>query len=462
MRDAQHILDLEGCVAAMDRSQAMIEFSLDGVILKANKNFLDALGYRADEVVGRHHRMFVAPEEAASADYAAFWRELGRGEFVAHKFRRIRKDGSDCWIQASYNPVFDASGKPCKVVKFATDITATELERAASETERQAARAEQDGVVQALARALQLLAAGDLTAKVEVEFKGAYGQIKTDFDRAAAQLRDAVVTIAEMSAALKAGAQQIASASDDLSRRTEQQAASLEQTAAALDQITATVRRSAEGAKQASTMAAQARIDGEHSGSVVQQAVQAMDAIEQSSTQIGQIIGVIDEIAFQTNLLALNAGVEAARAGDAGRGFAVVASEVRALAQRSADAAKEIKALISASSTQVGEGVRLVGDAGQALNGIVSKVASIDSLIAEISVSSQEQATGLAQVNTAVNQMDQVTQQNAAMVEESTAAAANLERDVGELTTLVAKFRTSAAEGGRRAPVGGSTRSRAA
>src|ERR1700761_4335016 len=150
-RDVQHILDLEGCVAAMDRSQAMIEFSLDGVILKANRNFLDALGYRAEEVVGRHHRMFVAPEEAASAEYAAFWRELARGEFVARKFRRVRKDGSDCWIQASYNPVFDANGKPCKVVKFATDITAIERERMESEAERQTASIEQDGVVKALA-----------------------------------------------------------------------------------------------------------------------------------------------------------------------------------------------------------------------------------------------------------------------------------------------------------------------
>ena len=444
-REAQRILDLEGCVAAMDRSQAMIEFALDGTILKANQNFLGALGYTAQEVVGRHHRMFVAPEEAASPEYAALWRDLATGEFVARKFRRVRKDGSECWIQASYNPVFDAAGKPCKVVKFATDITAIEHERAATEAERQAARAEQDGVVRALARALERLAAGDLTARVDAQFTGAYAQIKTDFDKAAAQLREAVAAIDERAQALKAGALQVSSASDDLSRRTEQQAASLEETAAALDQITATVKRSAEGAKAASTMAAEARAEGGHSGEVVRQAVEAMDAIKQSSAQIGQIIGVIDEIAFQTNLLALNAGVEAARAGDAGRGFAVVAQEVRALAQRSADAAKEIKALISASSSQVGEGVKLVGDAGAALHGIVAKVTSIDSLISEISVSSQEQATGLAQVNTAVNQMDQVTQQNAAMVEESTAAAANLKRDSDQLTSLVSRFRTSGA-----------------
>jgi methyl-accepting chemotaxis protein len=238
------------------------------------------------------------------------------------------------------------------------------------------------------------------------------------------------------------GAQEIASASSDLSRRTEQQAASLEETAAALDEITATVRRSAEGAKRAFSAASEARADAHRSGEVVGEAVSAMDAIESSSRQITQIIGVIDEIAFQTNLLALNAGVEAARAGDAGRGFAVVAQEVRALAQRSAEAAKEIKTLIATSSAQVGRGVKLVAQTGEALAEIANKVAQIDGLISEIASSSQEQAVGLAQVNIAVNQMDQVTQQNAGMVEEATAAAANLSSESRELTRLVGQFRT--------------------
>ncbi|WP_309643171.1 methyl-accepting chemotaxis protein, partial [Phenylobacterium sp.] len=225
-------------------------------------------------------------------------------------------------------------------------------------------------------------------------------------------------------------------------RRTEQQAASLEETAAALDEITATVRRTAEGATHARKVVETARSDAAEGADVVRRATSAMDEIEGSSKQIGQIIGVIDEIAFQTNLLALNAGVEAARAGEAGKGFAVVASEVRALAQRSAEAAKEIKALITASSDQVGVGVDLVAATGKALESIVTQVAEINGIVAEIAASAQEQATGLQQVNTAVNHMDQVTQQNAAMVEESTAASHALAHEAKELAVLVAQFRT--------------------
>jgi methyl-accepting chemotaxis protein len=227
----------------------------------------------------------------------------------------------------------------------------------------------------------------------------------------------------------------------ELSRRTEQQAANLEETAAALDQITTAVRKAAEGAGEANNVAGNAKIDAERSGQVVQQTVQAMSGIEASSKQITNIIGVIDEIAFQTNLLALNAGVEAARAGDAGRGFAVVATEVRALAQRSADAAKEIKALISTSSRQVESGVKLVGETGTALTRIVEQVERLNILITEIAASAREQATGLGEVNAAVNQMDQVTQQNAALVDETTLASTGLADQASELARLIGKFK---------------------
>jgi methyl-accepting chemotaxis protein len=208
-----------------------------------------------------------------------------------------------------------------------------------------------------------------------------------------------------------------------------------------LDEITSTVRKTADSANHAREFVSLAKSDAEKSGAVVQDAVKAMGAIEQSSGQIGQIIGVIDEIAFQTNLLALNAGVEAARAGDAGRGFAVVASEVRALAQRSAGAAREIKALIATSSGHVAMGVRLVGETGKSLTRIVTQVSELNSVVVEIAASAAEQATGLAQVNTAVNQMDQVTQQNAAMVEETTAASHSLARETEQLSSLVGRFR---------------------
>jgi methyl-accepting chemotaxis protein len=229
-------------------------------------------------------------------------------------------------------------------------------------------------------------------------------------------------------------------ASDDLSRRTENQAASLEQAAAALGEITSTVRRSSEGAIQAKRAVNSAKTGAEQSGVIVSQAVSAMSEIESSSRQITQIIGVIDEIAFQTNLLALNAGVEAARAGDAGRGFAVVASEVRALAQRSAEAAKEIKGLISESSRQVAAGVDLVGQTGQALKRIVEEVAEINDLVSQIAASAEEQSIGLQEVNTTVVQMDQVTQQNAAMVEQSTAASRQLADETTNLQALIGRF----------------------
>jgi len=301
--------------------------------------------------------------------------------------------------------------------------------------------AENQIALDALADGLKALAEGDLTHKIDVAFSARAQPVKDNFNHSVSRLRDALVNIASTAGSIRGGSAEIASASDDLSHRTEQQAASLEETAAALDQITSTVNRSAEGAIQASNAAASAKIDAERSGEVVRDAVAAMGEIEQSSGQITQIIGVIDEIAFQTNLLALNAGVEAARAGEAGRGFAVVAQEVRALAQRSADAAKEIKTLIASSTAQVERGVKLVGQTGEALSGIVGKVTEITDQITEIARSSREQATGLNQVNTAVNQMDQVTQQNAAMVEEATAAASNLRGEANELTRLVGRFR---------------------
>ncbi|WP_313412949.1 methyl-accepting chemotaxis protein [Brevundimonas sp.] len=322
---------------------------------------------------------------------------------------------------------------------------AAEDERARVEAEKAKAAEEDRVAITALAEGLQAMAGGDLTHRMTVQVAPKAEQLKTDFNAAISQLEQAVAVVVTNVAAIRSGSSEISQASDDLSRRTEQQAASLEETAAALDQITATVNRTADGARQASGVVQSARGDAEKSGVIVRDAVEAMNAIEQSSAQIGNIIGVIDEIAFQTNLLALNAGVEAARAGDAGRGFAVVASEVRALAQRSAEAAKEIKTLISASGQQVGAGVTLVGQTGEALQRIVSRVAEIDGLVSEISASAQEQATGLQQVNTAVNQMDQVTQQNAAMVEQSTAASHSLSQEADVLAASVSRFRTGQA-----------------
>lgn len=428
---------------AMSRSQAVIEFELDGTIVTANENFLATLGYTLDEVAGRHHSMFVDEETRNSPDYAMFWERLRRGEFMADKYRRVGKGGKEVWIQASYNPLLDLDGNPYKVVKFASDVTAVEHERRAAEAESARRSQELADVVSTLAEGLGKLSDGDLTFRVDQAFPEEYERLRVDFNGAITQLEGAMQVILSNAAGINSGSGEISQAADDLSRRTEQQAASLEQTAAALDEITATVRKTAEGASEANSVGKQTREEAESGGEVVREAVDAMSEIESSAEKISQIIGVIDEIAFQTNLLALNAGVEAARAGEAGRGFAVVASEVRALAQRSSDAAKEIKSLIMASSQHVASGVDLVGRTGKALTEIVEKVATMSSLVGEIASSAEEQATGLSQVNTAVNQMDQVTQQNAAMVEESTAASHSLASEAAALTELVSKFRIS-------------------
>ena len=316
----------------------------------------------------------------------------------------------------------------------------TEEERARSAAALAGAAQQQSQVVQAIGMGLKRLSAGELVYRIAERFPTDYEQLRADFNEAMANLQETMRVVAANASAIGSGTAEISTAADDLSRRTEQQAASLEETASALDEITATVRKTAQSAKHARQVVGTAKSNAEHSGQVVRQAVEAMSGIEKSSNEITQIIGVIDEIAFQTNLLALNAGVEAARAGDAGRGFAVVASEVRALAQRSAEAAKEIKELISTSSVQVEQGVQLVGQTGQALSMIVGQVGEIDGIVGEISSSAQEQATGLDQVNTAVNQMDQVTQQNAAMVEQSTAASHALSQETAELRRLIDRF----------------------
>ncbi len=417
-----------GKMEAVSRAQAVIEFTPDGQILTANQNFLDAVGYALTEIQGKHHRMFVEPTYAASADYADFWRRLNGGEFVAAEFKRLGKGGREVWIQASYNPIFDHQHRIAKVVKFATVVTG------------------RVHAVNAIARGLERLASNDLTYRIDQPVDPQFDKVRNDFNSAISSLDEAMGVVAHATQGVGAGAQEISVASDDLSRRTEQQAASLEETAAALDEITATVGRSAEGARQASAAASGARADAARSGEIVSHAVAAMSEIEASSTKITSIVSVIDEIAFQTNLLALNAGVEAARAGEAGRGFAVVAQEVRALAQRSAEAAKEIRVLIASSTAQVERGVRLVGDTGEALSTIVEKVGQIDGLISEIAESSREQATGLTEVNSAVNRMDQVTQRNAAMVEEANAASASLQAEAAELARLVSRFATSAVD----------------
>ncbi|MGV2121448.1 methyl-accepting chemotaxis protein [Rhizobium rhizogenes] len=302
-----------------------------------------------------------------------------------------------------------------------------------------------------LAGGLRRLASGDLSFQIDEAFAPDFDALRHDLNGAVGQLADTLRSVAQVAGQIEIGTSEISQGTEDLSKRTEQQAASLEETAAALDQITANVSNSSKRAEEARSVAIQANSSAAQSGKVVANAVDAMQKIEESSSQVSNIIGVIDEIAFQTNLLALNAGVEAARAGEAGKGFAVVAQEVRELAQRSAKAAKEIKELIRNSSLEVQSGVKLVSETGDALKTIEGYIVTVNQHMDAIATSAREQSVGLAEVNTAVNQMDQVTQQNAAMVEESNAASATLASEAGHLRELISQFQ-----------LGGSARSQTA
>jgi methyl-accepting chemotaxis protein len=370
-------------------------------------------------------------------------RRLAAQDFTADISGAGRKD--ELGVMAATVHVFRENGLErekleAEAAKFQAELS-TKL--AALDASFKASGLDQHQVVKNMTLGLTKLAEGDLVFRLTETFPEDYKALQADFNQSIDTLQTAMLAIAGIASGIHAGSIEITQASDDLARRTEQQAATLEQTAAALDQITATVRTTASGAADAAAIVATTASDAHRSGEIVRETIQAMSEIKRSANEIGNIVNVIDEIAFQTNLLALNAGVEAARAGDAGRGFAVVATEVRALAQRSATAAKEIKILIADSAQQVATGVRLVGESGSALGRTVEQVTQLNRLVDDISASAREQATALGEVNSAVNQMDQVTQQNAAMVEQATAASHGLASEAKDLARLVAQFQTS-------------------
>jgi methyl-accepting chemotaxis protein len=417
-------------IVAIGKSQGTIEFNLDGTIITANANLLQTLGYTLDELKGKHHSLFVPPAQRDSAEYRAFWAKLGRGEYDAAQYLRIGKGGREVWIQASYNPILDPSGKPLKVVKFATDVTPQVM----MSRQLQSAVQETQGVVKSATE-------GDLLARIPTQ--GKTGEIEA-LCRGINTLLEATMTLIKSvkgaTAEVQSGAEEIARGNTDLSQRTEEQASSLEETASSMEEMTSSVKQTADNAGQANQLAAAARQQAEKGGTIVGSAVMAMGQINTSSKKIADIIGVIDEIAFQTNLLALNAAVEAARAGEQGRGFAVVASEVRNLAGRSATAAKEIKALIQDSVTKVEEGSKLVDESGKALADIVNSVKKVTDVVSEIASASQEQASGIDQVGKAIMQMDEVTQQNAALVEQAAAASQSIVDQAQALNDLIAHY----------------------
>jgi len=424
-------------LSAISRSQAVIEFTPDGEIITANENFCGALGYELSEVVGKHHRIFCDPAYTKTPEYEAFWRDLAAGQFSSNEFMRLSKTGKEIWIQAAYNPIRNDKGEVVKVVKFATDVTARMT------------------AISHLASSLQALAGGDLTRTLDTPFVPTMEKIRQDFNDVLAELRSTMKAVEANARSISSGSSEIRAATSDMAQRTERQAASVEETAAALEEITTNVGEATQNAADSASLVAETRCDVERSGEIVTEAVTAMGLIEASSQQMSKIIGVIDEIAFQTNLLALNAGIEAARAGEAGKGFAVVAQEVRELAQRSASAAKDIKELINSSSEQVKFGVSLVDKAGQSLGEVVGKIQSIDMNIKAISISVNEQSVGLREINEAVTVIDQGTQQNAAMVEQTTASTHGLAEEAAALFELINRFKLGNAPEARSGKVEG-------
>jgi len=430
-QEANHNLqNMQGQLAAIDKAQAVITFELDGTIRSANDNFLRTMGYSLNEIRGKHHSMFVEPEHRASNEYRAFWAKLGRGEFDAGQYQRIANGGRKVWLQASYNPILDASGKPLHVVKYATDITeqinfAAQLRSAVEETQA----------------AVSATMNGDLTRRINATGKtGELAALSNGVNSLIDILGTLIQQIRETAGEVKSGLEEISQGNSNLSQRTSEQAASLEETASSMEEMSSTVKQTADNAGMANTLAIAAQAQAEKGGSIVGAAVSAMSTINSASAKIADIIGVIDEIAFQTNLLALNAAVEAARAGDQGRGFAVVANEVRNLAGRSAIAAKEIKSLIKESVNRVAEGTRLVDESGQSLQEIVAAVKKVTDIVGEIAAASREQSTGIEQVNRAVAQMDETTQQNAALVEQAAASSRAIVDQMGTLDGLISRY----------------------
>jgi methyl-accepting chemotaxis protein len=422
---------------ALETAQMRADFGPDGTLESASAEFAATFGLLPGSLPELRLTEVFRLEGGAPLDIGSDRNGAILARFVATCSGAIRI------LDGTISTVTDVSGGIGGYVFLGRDITEQEAKIVSTDAERKRMAAEQIEVVEALRGALRRLSEGDLSTRITSELAHDYEALRTDFNTAIESLDSAVAKIVESAATILGEAGNISGAADDLSRRTEQQAATLEETAAAISQLTASVASAAEGAKQANQVVANARQNAAASGAVVQKAVEAMGKIENSSEQISRITGVIDDIAFQTNLLALNAGVEAARAGDAGRGFAVVASEVRGLAQRSSDAAREITNLISTSGEHVKKGVSLVGRAGEALNEIVASVGGIAEHVSAIATSAKEQSTGLDEINVAMNRLDQVTQKNVAMFEETTAASHTMTSEANSLVDVTGRFTTT-------------------
>ncbi|AIF47639.1 methyl-accepting chemotaxis protein [Dyella japonica] len=432
----QEKAEFQGKVDAINKAQAMIEFDLGGQVLTANQNFLSAMGYALEEIQGHHHRMFCEDSYTASPAYAEFWAKLNRGEFDAGRYKRLGKGGRVIWIQASYNPIYDGNGRLCKVVKFATDVTAqVELE------ERVKRRAAEDQrKVEELLKTVRRAAEGDLTGEVCVEGSDPIDQLADGIQQMMGDLRAVIGKVVDSAGGFSGSSQEIASRASAVASGAQLLGATVEEMNASIEELTASINSIATNSRSADQLAKDTHQEAERGAKAIARSIEAMDLINKSSEDISEIIKVIGEIASQTNLLAFNAAIEAARAGEHGLGFSVVADEVRKLAERSSQATKEISKLINESVKRVAQGSEISKQAGEAFEKIVGGVSRTTQAISEISCGADEQLVAAREVSTAIQQVAEETEKSAAACDTIARSTTSLTQGAEELNRTVQRF----------------------
>ncbi|WP_322031063.1 PAS domain-containing methyl-accepting chemotaxis protein [Paraburkholderia sp. J76] len=432
----QQHAEYEGRLRAIDKAQAVIEFDTGGIVLHANQNFLDTLGYRLEEILGKHHRLFCEEAYAASPEYREFWAKLNRGEFDTGRYKRIARGGRVVWIQATYNPIFDVNGRLYKVIKFANDVTAqVELEESVQR------RAQDDQrKVEKLLGVVSRAAAGDLTGDIEVHGEEPIDQLAGGIKGMMSDLASVIGKVVESAGTFKDSSQDIAARADTVASGAQLLGATVEEMNASIEELTASINSIADNSRGADQLAKDTQQEAERGAKAVTRSIEAMELINRSSEDIGEIIKVIGEIASQTNLLAFNAAIEAARAGEHGLGFSVVADEVRKLAERSSQATKEISKLINESVKRVAQGSEISKQAGEAFEKIVAGVSRTTQAISEISCGADEQLVAAREVSAAIQQVAEETEKSAGACDTIARAAASLKGGALGLDTTVARF----------------------